>query len=201
MWLGVNLWLATITHPDFSFESFIARVIHFTREHLLSKSKHGSGFHSYFGVKIWLPSKVFFSFIFWFWHLCHHLSQLLFHITHKRYLESLTDIPHVQSMLHGRYIGFIENLSSTKKPHLQILFNLCKQDQSCNTGQNISYLTRVCEMDNLNEMIMNKHLIKNRRINPLLEDEEWNIQMIEEMCLSKLGFNETDIEDNYINTM
>ena len=121
--------------------------------------------------------------------------------THKRYLESLTDIPHVQSMLHGRYIGFIENLSSTKKPHLQILFNLCKQDQSCNTGQNISYLTRVCEMENLNEMIMNKHLIKNRRINPLLEDEEWKVQMIEEMCLSKLGFNETDIEDNDINTM
>ena len=121
--------------------------------------------------------------------------------THKRYLESLTDIPHVQSMLHGRYIGFIENLSSTKKPHLQILFNLCKQDQSCNTGQNISYLTRVCEMENLNKMIMNKHLIKNRRINPLLEDEEWKVQMIEEMCLSKLGFNETDIEDNDINTM
>ena len=56
-------------------------------------------------------------------------------------------------------------------------------------------------MENLNKMIMNKHVIKNRRINPLLEDEEWKVQMIEEMCLAKLGFNETDIEDNDINTM
>ena len=35
--------------------------------------------------------------------------------THKRFVESMVEIPHLQSMLHARYIGFIENLSSTVK--------------------------------------------------------------------------------------
>ena len=48
-------------------------------------------------------------------------------------------------MLHGRYIGFMENLSSTIKTHLQILFNLCKSDQSCNSGQNLTYLLNLYE--------------------------------------------------------
>lgn len=121
--------------------------------------------------------------------------------THNRFLESMSDIPHLKSMLHGRYIGFIDNMSSTKKTHLQMLFNLCKQNQSCNTGQNIEYLLTSCKVENLDSLIMKKHLIKNGRIHPLKEDEEWLVEMIEEMCLSKLGFIATDIEEKDINTM
>ena len=36
---------------------------------------------------------------------------------------------------------------------------------------------------------------------PLKKDEEWIVEMIEEMCLSKLGFIATDIEENDIITM
>ena len=104
-------------------------------------------------------------------------------------------------MLHGRYIGFIENISCTKKTHLQMLFNLCKQDLSCNTGQNIEYLVTLCEVENLNALIMKRQFIKNERIYPLKKDEEWIVEMIEEMCLSKLGFIATDIEENDIITM
>ena len=121
--------------------------------------------------------------------------------THNRFLESMSDIPHLQSMLHGRYIAFIENLSSPKKTHLQMLFNLCKQDLSCNTGQNIEYLVTLCKVENLNALIMKRQFIKNERIYPLKKDEEWIVEMIEEMCLSKLGFIATDIEENDIITM
>ena len=121
--------------------------------------------------------------------------------THNRFLESMSDIPHLQSMLHGRYIGFIDNLSSTKKPHLQILFILCKQDQSCNTGQNIEYLLTSFQEKSLKALIVKKPFIKTKRIYPSREDEEWKIQMIEEMCLSKLGFMETNIEEKDITIM
>ena len=106
-----------------------------------------------------------------------------------------------QSMLHGRYIGFIDNISATKKTHLQMLFNLCKQNQACNTGQNIEYLLTLCKVESFNSLIMKKQVIKNGRIYPLKEDEEWLVEMIEEMCLSKLGFIATDIEEKDINAM
>ena len=121
--------------------------------------------------------------------------------THNRFLESMCDIPHLQSMLHGRYIGFIDNISSTKKTHLQMLFNLCKQDQSCNTGQNIQYLLTSFEVESLRALIMKKPFIKTKRVYPLKEDEEWRIKMIEEMCLTKLGFLETNLEENDITIM
>ena len=121
--------------------------------------------------------------------------------THRRYLESLNDIPHLQSMLHGRYIGFIQNLSLTKKPHLQILFNLCILDQSCNTGQNLSHLLALYEQNDLKTLILERHMIKNKRVHQLLDDESYKIDMIEEMCLAKRGLIEGDVEEIDINTL
>ena len=120
--------------------------------------------------------------------------------THKRFLESLNDIPHLQSMLHGRYIGFIENLSVTKKQHLKTLYNLCIGDQSCNTGQNMSYLLKLYEANDQRKLFSQKHAIKTKRIHPLLEDETWKMEMIEEMCLVKMGFIEGEDEEKDINT-
>ena len=121
--------------------------------------------------------------------------------THRRFLESLTDIPHLQSMLHGRYIGFIENLSMTKKPHLQILFNICLHNQSCNTGQNVSYLMRTYESFDIRTLILERYQIKSKRIHPLLEDETWKIEMIEEMCLANKGSIESNCEEKDIETL
>ena len=53
----------------------------------------------------------------------------------------------------------------------------------------------------LEELISKKHLIKNGRINPLEEDEGWKIEMIQEMCLAKLGMVESDSEENDTKTM
>ena len=41
--------------------------------------------------------------------------------THKRFVESLTPVPHLQSTLHGRYVGFLENLNVSKKPEIKLL--------------------------------------------------------------------------------
>lgn len=120
--------------------------------------------------------------------------------THRRFLESLNDIPHLQSMLHGRYIGFIENLSATRKPHLQTLYSLCIKDKSYNTGQNVSHLLKEYEVFDLNSLILEKHVIKKKRVHPLLEDEAWKVEMIQEMCLTKMGFLEGDDEENDIKT-
>ena len=121
--------------------------------------------------------------------------------SHKRFVESLTEVPHLQSMLHGRYVGFIENLKSSSKLHLQALFNLCKQDQSSNTGQNISFLLNSCDCTNINDLIIKRNSIKNDRINPLEEGEEWKVMMIEELSLIKMGFVEDDMNEDDVNIM
>ena len=61
---------------------------------------------------------------------------------HKRYVESLTEVPHLQSTLYGQYIGFVENLGNSQKLQLQMLFSMYKDDQSSNTGQNIEYIVQ-----------------------------------------------------------
>ena len=82
-----------------------------------------------------------------------------------------------------------------------MLFNLCRSHQSCNTGQNINFLSRDWDTLDLETLISKKHLIKNSRINPLEEDEVWKIEMIQEMCLSKLGLLEGDSDENDTKTM
>ena len=120
--------------------------------------------------------------------------------THKRFVESMTSVPHLQSTLQGRYIGFLENLQKSEKSQLQALVNLCLQDHSSNTGQNVAYLLDVYESINLNALIAKKQNIKKQRVNPLEEGEEWKIEMIEELSLAKLRFLEIDLEEKDINT-
>ena len=48
--------------------------------------------------------------------------------THTEFVESLTDIPHWKSTLHGRYIGFIGNIYGSKKPQIEMRFKRCENN-------------------------------------------------------------------------
>ena len=121
--------------------------------------------------------------------------------THKRFLESLTEVPHIQSTLHSRYIGFISNLNDSKKDHLQVLFNFCQRNQLSNTGRNIHYLEQQYEVDSLKDLINKKQVIKKIRVNPLKDDEEWKIGIIEELSLCRRGCLEIELKDDDIDAM
>ena len=62
------------------------------------------------------------------------------HPTQRKYLESLSPIPHLESTLTGRYIGFVDSLAKSKKPLLKLLFSLCGSNLGSQTGQNIKFL-------------------------------------------------------------
>ena len=120
---------------------------------------------------------------------------------HKRFVESLTNVPHLQSILHGRYIGFLENLRNSKKIQLKMLLNICNNDYASNTGQNIAYLVKTYEAHDLQDLIMQKYEIKKMRLNPLEEGEDWKIDLIEELSLAKMGFLEIDLDESDIAVM
>ena len=83
---------------------------------------------------------------------------------HTRSIESLTDIPHLQSVLHSRYAGFVKNLNSSKKIHIRILMGLCKSNQLTNTGQNIGFLMQKYNCDNIVDLENMKYKIKQNRV-------------------------------------
>ena len=121
--------------------------------------------------------------------------------THKRFVESLTDVPHVQSILQGRYIGFVENLSNSKKPEMKLLFNLCVHNQQTNTGQNLKFLMDSYSVNSFEELILEKYAIKKARVNPLEKGEDWKPNMIKEICLAKKGFLDIGLENGILDDL
>ena len=91
--------------------------------------------------------------------------------THTRFLESLSSVPHLESVLFGRYIGFVENLEKTEHVILDLLFSTFKYDSSSQTGSNIKYLLDKFKLITLADLVKEKQNLKRNRVNKLLEDE------------------------------
>ena len=114
--------------------------------------------------------------------------------THKRFIEYITDIPHLQSMLHGRYVGFIENLKLSKKSPIKMLYQNCSQNKQSNTGRNISFLLNNYSLNSVDELFSEKHSIKNSKVYSLKEDKKWKPILIKELSLVKKELLDNGLE-------
>ena len=122
------------------------------------------------------------------------------HPTHKRFLESMSPVPHLESVLTGRYIGFVQSLLNSKKPLLKLLFSSSIADLSSVTGQNVNFLLQRHSKPNFQALAQGKNLLKRMIISPLPKEELWKVQLIEEISLVKndlieLKFDDKDLED------
>ena len=82
------------------------------------------------------------------------------HPTHTRFLESLSPVPHLESILARRYIGFSQGLAKSAKPVIKLLFNSCISDLGSQTGQNIDFLLQKYSKRNFSELLTDKNFIK-----------------------------------------
>ena len=117
---------------------------------------------------------------------------------HTRFIESLTDIPHLQSVLHGRYVGFVKNLKTSEKKHIKVLVGLSEANKMTNTGQNICFLMHKYDYDTIVDLIDMKHKITHTRVYELHENEIWKTKIIEELSLMKLGLLEEALDEDEI---
>ena len=122
------------------------------------------------------------------------------HATHTRYLESLSPVHHLESVLHGRYVGFIQSLGNPKNAILPLIFNLTCSDLSTLTGQNVKFLMTKLEKQTLSSLIDDRLAIKKARVYNLSENETWKIQLIKEISLVKkehleIAFDDEDLEE------
>ena len=62
------------------------------------------------------------------------------HPTHKRFLESICPVPHLESVLTGRYVSFVQSLVKSDKSLLRMILSSTSSDLSSLTGQNMSFL-------------------------------------------------------------
>ena len=90
-------------------------------------------------------------------------------------------------MLHGRYVGFLENLKNSSKNEIKLLYNMCSKNVLSNTGENVSFLMNKYRKHSVNELFNDKHNIKIKRVYELDPNEEWKPQLIKEMTLIKRG--------------
>ena len=118
--------------------------------------------------------------------------------THKSLLEPLSPVPHLESALLGRYIGFIDSLSKSSKPLIKILYRNCISNVSTNTGQNLKYLMDKYSKWSIWSLISEKNTIKKSTVNPTSTDDSWKVKLIEEISLAKKSLLEVDFDEQYL---
>ena len=117
---------------------------------------------------------------------------------HTRFLEYLSPVPHLESVLTGRYVGFVNNLDKSAKPLLGLLFSSCSTDLGSKTGQNIEYLLKKNRKQSLHHLILDRYTLKKAKIYPISEEEHWKLTIIKELSLIQKGHLETEFDDKYL---
>ena len=116
--------------------------------------------------------------------------------THTRFVEPLSPVPHLEGVLMSRFIGFVENLTKSKKGFLRMIFNICSADLRSLFGQNLKFLQQKYSKCSIKELIQAKKLVKTSCVNPLPRGEAWKVNLVEEIALCKLELIEVDFDSD-----
>ena len=124
------------------------------------------------------------------WNVAVKLIWDLPYNAHTRFIESITDCPHLQSVLHSRYVGFAKSLSSSNKKHIQVLYSLCKDNLSTLTGYNLKNLMLKYDCVNHSILFEKQAEISNTRVNELPQEEFWKVPLLQDL----IGIRNEDLE-------
>ena len=79
-----------------------------------------------------------------------------------------------------------------------MMLNICQNDLSSQTGQNIRTLLNLYDIEDLTSLLKQGQTIKKMRVNPLEDDEDWKVNILEELCLAQNGLIELDFNTDEI---
>ena len=96
--------------------------------------------------------------------------------THTNLIESLSNCPHVKTMLASRFLQFHKSLIENSKPCIRILSSLSMDDLKSIHGKNIFHLKREldCDMEDLSSSFIKE----NFKFRTLPEEEQWRIPLL-----------------------
>ena len=188
----------TLPTPDTSHDLLIKRAIFYDRVHTL---KQQFGFASpkvvcemtrifatsFYGSVLWKLNSENHDKLVRSWNVAIKLIWGLPYQAHKRFVEQLTECPHLQSLLHSRFIGFAKFLSLFEKVHIKVLYSICLSDVQSQTGNNLNFLKKKYEHNSEQSLYENKNHIGRSIVNELPNEESWKINLIEELTSMKVN--------------
>ena len=95
--------------------------------------------------------------------------------THSRFLESLSPVPHLESVLTGRYLGFLSNFLRSDNLALVLICSSCRDDLSTKTGLNIRFVLNKHKMGSMLKLVAEKKNLKKLKVYTLPEEEQWKV--------------------------
>ena len=82
--------------------------------------------------------------------------------------------------LSGRFINFDKSLKYSKKPSIQLLVKLKRNDTRTVHGNNLAQIAKRCETDDLNNI--SSYIVKtNMKYSAIPENETWRLGVINDM--------------------
>ena len=133
------------------------------------------------------------------WNITCKMIWDLPHPTHTRFLESLSPVPHLENVLHGRYLGFIQNLRKSNKSIVRLILSSCSHDLTSQTGQNLDHLQLKYNKKSIGDLL--RFSLRDRQVYPLEAEELWKVRMIEEVSLIKKDLLEIDFEEQFLDNI
>ena len=117
--------------------------------------------------------------------------------THHGLIEPLSDCQHIKRVFLKRFLEFISNLSSSKKPILQTLLSAIQLDTTSTTGRNLrNIILQLCGKCSIDDISVDD--ITNFPYFPRPVDDYWKCEMLQHMLEEK---NFRTLDDDEIQWM
>ena len=137
---------------------------------------------SFYGAPLWDMSSKMFEKLEKSWNVSCRIMFSLPRNTHRYFLESITETPHIVKSLHRRFLNFINNISDGKKKVLRRVLEVMKYDARSVTGGNLRRM-RLKTM-NCNEKDYDPYDIPYREIPT---SEIWRLSILRDIIGARTG--------------
>ena len=105
--------------------------------------------------------------------------------SHRYFIEPLTDTRHITHSLYKRYLQFINNIKSSKKPSLKKMLDVVKSDCRSNTGRNLRKLMKRLGKSTIDDV--SREDLRKLTYNEVPTGDTWKINMAQEILELKNG--------------
>ena len=116
--------------------------------------------------------------------------------THIKLIETLSQIPHIRSVLMRRFLNFLEQIEKSGKEGCKMLLRTVKNDTNSITGSNLRNILLETEKISIQELSPSDCL--QIKYFPLNEEENWKVRILNELIDAtneQLGVSNFDIEE------
>ena len=85
-----------------------------------------------------------------------------------------------------------------QKEEVNLLYNICKYDQTTITGSNLKFLMESYEKNTIDKLFENRFNISRNVVYPMNENDIWKVSLLEELVEIKSGRKEVELSEKEV---